>query len=155
MLLDQGGYCYATRIQPRKTRERPEITSHGVSPEQRREQQDLPVFFFSARLVCSAYMFTAQSARKNALQVIAEYEGTPAEAVEVPDLSALRQLYSEKNPAVPSLRWGGGLCYDRAAKPRAERSQGLRTDTSYTLSEKKSVMLSTPLRSATSLFGPN
>lgn len=45
-----------------------------------------------------------QSARKNALQVIAEYEGTPPEAVEVPDLSALRQLYSEKNPAVPNLR---------------------------------------------------
>lgn len=46
-----------------------------------------------------------QSARKNALQVIAEYEGTPAGAVEVPDLSALRELYSEKNPAVPSLRY--------------------------------------------------
>lgn len=51
-----------------------------------------------------------QSARKNALQVIAEYEGTPAGAVEVPDLSALRELYSEKNPAVPSLRYPS-LCY--------------------------------------------
>ena len=50
-------------------------------------------------------LFSGQSARKNALQVIAEYEGTPAGAVEVPDLSALRELYSEKNPAVPSLRY--------------------------------------------------
>lgn len=52
--------------------------------------------------LCCSYV--SQSARKNALQVIAEYEGTPAEAVEVPDLTALRQLYGEKNPAVPTLR---------------------------------------------------
>lgn len=55
--------------------------------------------------------------------MIAEYEGTPAEAVEVPDLSALRQLYSEKNPAVPSLRYmafrdrtlgeGGSLAFQK------------------------------------------
>ncbi len=58
---------------------------------------------------CVLVFFSGQSARKNALQVIAEYEGTPAGAVEVPDLSALRELYSEKNPAVPSLRYLSAL----------------------------------------------
>ncbi|CAM9724495.1 unnamed protein product [Ectocarpus sp. 4 AP-2014] len=61
---------------------------------------------YLVHLLCSPPT-NRNSARKNALQVIAEYEGTPAEAVEVPDLSALRQLYSEKNPAVPSLRTAG------------------------------------------------
>lgn len=56
-------------------------------------------------VLLSRFVYSGQSARKNALQVIAEYEGTPAAAVEVPDLSALRELYSEKNPAVPSLRY--------------------------------------------------
>lgn len=63
------------------------------------------------RFSCLCYLYLVQSARKNALQVIAEYERTPAEAVEVPDLSALRQLYSEKNPAVPTLR-----CCNRTAR---------------------------------------
>lgn len=55
---------------------------------------------------CVCCLLLAQSARKSALQVISEYESTPgaAEALEVPDLSALRQLYSEKNPAVPTFR---------------------------------------------------
>lgn len=76
-----------------------------------------------------------KSARKNALQVIAEYEGTPAEAVEVPDLSALRQLYSEKNPAVPSLRCGEAclmMFHGRAEGARAQPPERLRTDTYHT-----------------------
>ncbi|CAM9344893.1 unnamed protein product [Ascophyllum nodosum] len=61
---------------------------------------------YLVHLLCSPPT-NRNSARKTARQVIADYEATPAEAVSVPDLSALRQLYSERNPAVPSLRTAG------------------------------------------------
>lgn len=82
-------------------------------------------------LVRNCRLYLVQSARKNALQVIADYEGTPTEAIEVPDLSALRQLYSEKNPAVPTLRLFNeryNMPYLDSRDVDGDKSFSLRTD---------------------------
>lgn len=83
-----------------------EYVYHSVDPQFPRSlDEECSALSPTSTSHCVFDLISGQSARKSALQVIAEYEGTPAGAVEVPDLSALRELYSEKNPAVPSLRY--------------------------------------------------
>ncbi|CAM9380898.1 unnamed protein product, partial [Chrysoparadoxa australica] len=58
---------------------------------------------YLVHLLCSAPM-NRESARKSAKEIIQQYSQPMAESLEVPDMSPLRQMLSERMPTVPGIK---------------------------------------------------